>query len=208
MPHFKVGFCRGKFGFSSGLVSCKAFSFVQRRISEPYSMTEKDCLTLHPSRKADEATIRGLSASSVNQFQHIPHSHLNNSIRQFNSATPKSSNQPHQPPTCRSSLSSSSPSVAGKSFSQCFIDISLISLSALAAKHHNCGCNVRGNYNVELSKAACALWGATQVNTHFGKQHFFYATSFLLRLFLLPCSQLTSSRWLLCKHNAHQGQTF
>ncbi|KAH6886922.1 hypothetical protein B0T10DRAFT_607753 [Thelonectria olida] len=42
-----------------------------------------------------------------------------------------------------------------------------LSGSAFARKHHNCGCNVRGNYNVELSRAACALWGATQINTHF-----------------------------------------
>ncbi|KAL6362869.1 hypothetical protein FSOLCH5_007957 [Fusarium solani] len=39
--------------------------------------------------------------------------------------------------------------------------------SAMAAKHHNCGCNVRGQYNVALSQATCALWGSTQIHTHF-----------------------------------------
>lgn len=39
--------------------------------------------------------------------------------------------------------------------------------SAIAGKHHNCGCNVRGAYSEELSQATCALWGATQIHTHF-----------------------------------------
>ncbi|KAF4987066.1 hypothetical protein FDECE_15620 [Fusarium decemcellulare] len=39
--------------------------------------------------------------------------------------------------------------------------------SSLAGKHHNCGCNVRGQYNVALSQATCALWGSSQIHTHF-----------------------------------------
>ncbi|KAM5344019.1 hypothetical protein ACJ41O_012556 [Fusarium nematophilum] len=39
--------------------------------------------------------------------------------------------------------------------------------SAVAKIHHNCGCTVRGQYNVALSQATCALWGSSQVHTHF-----------------------------------------
>ncbi|KAH7007068.1 hypothetical protein EDB80DRAFT_842266 [Ilyonectria destructans] len=49
------------------------------------------------------------------------------------------------------------------------IALTLLTLgsTATAKIHHNCGCNVRGKYHVELSRAACALWGATQPHTWF-----------------------------------------
>ncbi|THX52667.1 hypothetical protein D6D06_06603 [Aureobasidium pullulans] len=45
--------------------------------------------------------------------------------------------------------------------------LALFGTLAIAGKHHNCGCNVRGAYSEELSQATCALWGATQIHTHF-----------------------------------------
>ncbi|KAF4456850.1 hypothetical protein F53441_1061 [Fusarium austroafricanum] len=39
--------------------------------------------------------------------------------------------------------------------------------TAMAGIHHNCGCTSHGNYDVELSKATCALWASNQPNTHF-----------------------------------------
>jgi hypothetical protein len=39
--------------------------------------------------------------------------------------------------------------------------------SVLAKSYHNCGSNVRGSYDVDLSKLTCDLWGTNQPNTHF-----------------------------------------
>ncbi|KAL6159579.1 hypothetical protein ACJBU6_02017 [Exserohilum turcicum] len=52
------------------------------------------------------------------------------------------------------------------------IILGLLSLigSAIAGKHHNCGCDIQGKYDVDLSHKTCDRWARNNnPNTHFGK---------------------------------------
>ncbi|KAH0293861.1 hypothetical protein M436DRAFT_71632 [Aureobasidium namibiae CBS 147.97] len=45
--------------------------------------------------------------------------------------------------------------------------VAMFSTLVLADFHHNCGCDIRGSYRVDVSQATCQLWSTNQPNCHF-----------------------------------------